>query len=131
MQNKSGLLILASAFGGFFLILFIVYKVLDWEFFRGDPALGGSASPVVNEKTERARDFCYESVARILQVGVAQVREQPDYTSWDIGFDRYLIKASVNDPVRPGKTKTYICKVQGRGDSDAEGWTVQSVEFLD
>lgn len=129
--RKSGLLILAAAFGGFFLVLFIVFEVLDTEFFRGDPAQGGSASPIVNEKTELARSYCSKSVAQLLRVESAQLRGLPDYTAWDIGFDRYLVKASVDNPARPGQSKTYICKVLDQRDASPENWVVQSVEFLD
>lgn len=131
MFRQSGFLILVAAFVGFFLVLFFVFKVLNTELFRGDPAQGGSASPVANEKTALAFSYCSESVAKLLRADVGAVGKLADYIAWDIGFDRYLIKAAVSNPTQPGRSKTYICKVAAQGDATPGSWVVQSVEFLD
>lgn len=131
MGRRSGILVLIAAFGGGVLLLFFVFAVLNTEFFRGDPEQGGSANPVANEKTATAHSFCSESVAQILHLDVALVRSRPDYTAWDIGFGRYLVKAAVENPTEPQQSKTYICKVLDNRDASPESWIVQSVEFLD
>jgi len=123
MNRKLGPWIVVAAFAGFFLVLFIVFKVLDTEVFRGDPELGGSASPIENAKTAQAHEVCRG--AAVKQPGWESGRVLLDYTAWDIGFNRYLVKATLEKPDQPGRGKTYICKV-----SDDGGWTVQSLEFL-
>jgi hypothetical protein len=128
MPQKLGPWILVAAFGGFFLALFLVFKVLDTELFRGDPELGGSASPIRNEMTALAHARCAEAAAKSL--GRDSVRSLPDYTAWDIGFNRYLVKAAVERPDQPGREKTYLCKVLSQGDSEPAQWAVQSLEYL-
>jgi hypothetical protein len=129
MPQKLGPWILVAAFGGFFLALFLVFKVLDTKFFRGDPELGGSASPIENEKTALAHAYCAAAAAKSLGEGGS--RSLPGYTAWDIGFNRYLVKASLESPDRPGRGKTYLCKILDQGGSAPGDWVVQSLEYLD
>lgn len=130
MPQKIGPWILVAAFGGFFLILFVVFKVLDTEFFRGDPELGGSASPISNERTALAHVHCAEAAAKDQGKTAGEIRSLPDYTAWDIGFSRYLVKATLENPKEPGRGKTYLCKILNQGDSASGEWVVQSIEYL-
>lgn len=117
MPKLSGPLVLLAAFGGFFLALFLVFQVVDSEFFRGDPDLGGSAVAVKNAKTLEAHARCAEA---------AHAAHPPaDYTAWDLGFDRYLVKVGMGD----GAVRPYLCRALNPG--GAEAWTVQSLEYLD
>lgn len=128
MPQKLGPWILVGAVVGFFVALFVVFKVLDTEFFRGDPEQGGSASPVRNEKTVLAYTHCAAAAAK--EPGQAGARTLPDYTAWDIGFDRYLVKATLENPGEPGRARTYICKIIDRGGAVSEQWVVESIEYL-
>jgi hypothetical protein len=130
MSNTRGLLIVAAAFGGFFLVLFIVFKVLNTEFFRGDPELGGSAQPIVNEKTALAFARCVERAAKDLRLAPDRSRPPAEYTAWDIGFDRYLVKATVEDGGTPPRGRTFLCKISDPGGAEVAGWEIQSLEFL-
>lgn len=130
MPQKLGPWILVAAFGGFFLVLFIVFQILDTEFFRGDPELGGSASPIRNEKTALAHAHCAEAAARNQGQAAGEARTLPDYTAWDIGFSRYLVKATLEDPSQPGRGKTYLCKILDQGEAAPDEWAVQSIEYL-
>ncbi len=124
MPEIRGLWTVAAAFGGFFLILFLVFKILDTEFFRGDPDLGGSAHPVTNAQTDAAHRFCAERAGAKLGLGGGQAAIPADYIAWDLGFSRYLVKASLIAPAPP---RTYLCKVLHRGDED---WSLQSLDFI-
>jgi hypothetical protein len=125
MSKLSGPMLLVAAFGGFFLALFIVFLVLDTEFFRGDPDLGGSAIAAKTGKTDLAYQQCREEAAREARQELAKGTEPPDYTAWDLGFGRYLIKARLGQPSAPGRT--FLCRIAGRGD----GWTVEGMEYLE
>lgn len=130
MPKLTGIWVPLAAFGGFFLVLLIVFKVLDTEFFRGDPDLGGSATPARNEKTALAHAFCAQTAIERLAWNQDRARSLPDYTAWDLGFDRYLVQAMVENSAEPGQGQTYLCKVLNQGGGSAAGdWAVQSVEF--
>ena len=117
LQSKlSGPMILVAAFGGFFLVLFLVFAVLDTEFFRGDPDRGGSQIAVKNAKTAAAHAHCAKKAG-------AENAPDADYTAWDLGFDRYLVKAG------NGAVKAYVCHIVNPGGT--EEWRVQSIEFLE
>lgn len=130
MPQKLGPWILVAAFGGFFLVLFVVFWVLDTELFRGDPELGGSASPISNAKTALAHARCAEAAAKSQGRAADGARTLPDYTAWDIGFSRYLVKATLEDPKAPGRGKTYLCKILDQGEAAPGEWAVQSIEYL-
>jgi hypothetical protein len=128
MPNKlTGPVLLIAAFGGFFLALFLVFQVLDTEFFRGDPDLGGSAQPVRNPKTDLAQTHCAEAAIQQAGLDAQQWRALPEYTAWDIGFDRFLVKGAARAAQAPAKS--YLCRVLNPG--GGASWTVQSLEFLD
>lgn len=112
-------------------MLFIVFKVLDTEFFRGDPDQGGSASPVRNEKTALAHAHCSEAVSELVARDGGEAGILPGYTAWDIGFDRYLVKAVVQTPGNAGKPRTFLCKVVEQADPPPPRWVVQSIDFLE
>lgn len=121
-----------AAIGGFFLLLFVVFQVLDLEFFRGDPDQGGSAIPVENEKTALAHAHCARAAIERLRLDPERARARSEYTAWDIGFHRYLVKAGVEEGQEPDRGKTYLCKIVEQDDSGAEQrWIVQSLEYLD
>lgn len=117
MPKLPGPLILVAAFGGFFLVLLLVFQVLDTEFFRGDPDLGGSAVAVKNAKTLAAHRECAREAR-------TEASPETDYTAWDLGFERYLVKVQAR-----GAAKPYLCRIANPG--GAETWTVQSLEFLE
>jgi hypothetical protein len=131
MPKLTGPWIPVAAFGGFFLVLFIVFRVLNTEYFRGDPDQGGSAIPVRNEKTVLAHAYCAKSVIQRLGMNPDRARALPEYTAWDIGFNRYLVKAAVEDPDRTGRGKAYLCRLAEQEGSASGSWVVQSIEYLD
>lgn len=126
--EKYSPLTLLAAFSGFFFVLLVTFKILDTEPFRGNVEQGGQASPVTNAMTERAHNFCALYIAR------SQNRQTPgefksskDYLVWDLGFNRYLVKAQP-----PGIGPAYLCKIIYRGGDSAEAknWSLQSVDFV-
>ncbi|CAL1239045.1 hypothetical protein [Candidatus Methylocalor cossyra] len=125
MPKQPGPWMLVAAFGGFFLVLFVVFQVTDLEFFRGDPERGGSALPVRTPSTDQAHRECTRWVVEHLRLEAGRVHSLPDYTAWDLGFDRYLVKAELagEDGV---PARTYLCRVRLQG----EAWAVESVEYL-
>jgi hypothetical protein len=132
MFGKSGPLALLWAFGCFLLVLFFVFWVLDTEFFRGTPEQGGQATPLRSEKTALAHAFCAQQVAKERRQGSAAVRTSDDYTAWDLGFNRYLVKAKIERADAPTKTRNYLCKIiwQGGNEQAPESWVVQSIEYI-
>jgi hypothetical protein len=130
MPKLTGPWIPIAAIGGFFLLLFVAFQVLNLEFFRGDPEQGGSATPIKNEKTALAHAYCTKSAIEGLHLDPERARVLPEYTAWDIGFNRYLVKATVEDANGPGRGKTYLCKVLDQGGSGEENWALQSLEYL-
>lgn len=130
MSNKlAGPVLLVAAFGGFFLALFLVFQVLDTEFFRGDPDLGGSAQAVHSSKTDAAQAHCAQAAVQQAGLDASQWTAAPEYTAWDIGFDRFLVKGAVRAASSPAQAKPYLCRALNPGGGDQ--WTVQSLEFLD
>ena len=126
MPETRGLLTVAAAFGGFFLVLFVVFKVLNSEFFRGDPELGGSARPVANAGTAAAEAHCRQRANELLHLPAGAADARPEVTAWDLGFGRYLVKSSAAAG-GPGAGRGYVCKILDEG----ARWTVQSIDFLD
>ncbi len=129
MPKLSGPMMLVAALGGFFLVLFFVYWVLETEFFRGDPDLGGSAVAVKNGKTALAHERCARAVARDGRMDTGLPGAPADYTAWDLGFGRYLVKAQARASEAPERAKAYLCRVSNQG--GAEDWTIQGIEYLE
>ena len=129
MLKLTGPVLLVAAFGGFFLALFIVFQVLDTEFFRGDPELGGSAIAIRNAKTDLAQAQCARAALRDAGMDAGNALASPDYTAWDLGFDRYLVKSQARAAGAPAQSKSYLCRILNPG--GGEIWTVQSLEYLD
>lgn len=132
MFEKSGPILTLAAFVGFFLTLFLVFRVLETEFFRGDPDLGGEATPIRNAKTALAHSSCARYAAQRLNLDATKTLALPEYTAWDLGFDRYLVKANVQRTDDPAWTQPYLCKIVFRGsqDQDAGNWLVQNIDFV-
>jgi hypothetical protein len=132
MFTKRALLTAVGAFGGFFLVLFFVFWALDTEFFRGDPEQGGQETPIRNEKTALAYAFCAQHVAKERRQETATAPAVEDYTAWDLGFNRYLIKAPIEHTDRPASTGNYLCRIKWRGSDEQspDSWVVQSVEYV-
>jgi len=130
--KKSGAMVVLVALGGFFLVLFLVSKVLDTEFFRGTPEQGGQATPIQGERAALAHTFCAQHVARQLNFGQTGTFASPQYTAWDLGFDRYLVRAQIERTNDPTGTRRYLCKIvfQGGDENDINNWVVQSVDFV-
>lgn len=92
--EKPGALTLFWAFGGFFLVLFFVFWMLDTEFFRGNPRGGRSGDP--GQMAVHAHAFCAWCVTQRLRLDSLMSPSLPDCKVWDIGFDRYyLVKAAI------------------------------------
>lgn len=132
MFRKSGPMAILAAFIGFFLVLFLVFEVLDTEFFRGDPDRGGEATPTRNERTALAHAYCARDATRRLDLDEAGTRALPDYTAWDMGFDRYLVRARLERTDDPVRTRQYLCKIvfQAGPGSGGGDWQVQSIDFV-
>jgi hypothetical protein len=119
-----------AGFAGFFLLLFLAYLILETEFFRGDPALGGQETPIRNALTESAHEYCDKAVWDTLRPGTQpSVAVAADYTAWDIGFGRYLVKSFVQVP---NGTKDYLCRINQKGnDPGAKAhWQIESLELI-
>lgn len=130
MPNKlTGPVLLIAALGGFFVVLFLVFQVLDTEFFRGDPDLGGSAQAVRNPKTDLAQTHCAEAAIQQAGLDAQHWTASPEYTAWDTGFDRFLVKGAAHAVPPSSQVKPYLCRILNPG--GGESWTVQSLEFLD
>lgn len=132
LRKPSGAVIVLGALGGFFLVLFLVSKVLDTEFFRGTPEQGGQATPIHDERAALAHAFCLQSVARQLGIQQTDTFASPQYTAWDLGFDRYLVRAQIERTDDPTGARRYLCKIVFRGgdENDINNWVVQSIDFL-
>jgi hypothetical protein len=117
---------LIVAFGGFFLAVFIVFEVLNLEFFRGDPDLGGHATPIRDGNAALAHEQCARAVSGNLGLD-PQAGGGSDYTAWDIGFGRYLVKAAVPSGGKGAAAGHYLCTVLRQADR----WAVQSLEYVD
>jgi hypothetical protein len=130
--RKSGAIIVPVALGGFFLVLFLVSKVLDTAFFRGTPDQGGKATPIHDERAALAHGFCAQYVARRLNFNQAGTHALPQYTAWDLGFGRYLVRAEIERTDDPTGTRRYLCKIvlQGGDEYDINNWVVQSIDLL-
>jgi hypothetical protein len=132
MYEKPGPLTLLWAFGGFFLVLFFVFWMLDTEYFRGNPDEGGQETPVRDDRAVHAHAFCARYITQQLRLDPLVSRSLPDYTVWDIGFNRYLVKAAIERADDPTQTRHYLCRILRRGGDPQtpESWTVQGVESI-
>ncbi|MFN5745999.1 MAG: hypothetical protein ACK443_07935 [Methylococcaceae bacterium] len=119
-----------AGFAGFFLLLFLAYLILETEFFRGDPALGGQETPLRNALTDSAHEYCDKAVLGTLRLGTQpSAAVAADYTAWDIGFSRYLVKGLVHVP---NGTRDYLCRINKKGDDPGAkaNWQLESLELI-
>ncbi|WP_139556248.1 hypothetical protein [Methylotetracoccus oryzae] len=98
---------------------------------KGTPEEGGSSLPVSNTYTDRAFAVCNHHVESSDSSTRARFATSPD-KSWDIGFGRYIVQASVavGDEIRPQR-RDYVCRVHfaGGDEQDPGNWTVDGLEF--
>ncbi|RYU60460.1 hypothetical protein EWI61_06790 [Methylolobus aquaticus] len=98
---------------------------------KGTPEEGGSSLPVSNAYTDRAFAACNHHVETLDRSTRLTLAPSPE-KSWDIGFGRYVIQASVavGDETRPQR-RDYVCRVHfaGGDDQDPGNWTVDGLEF--
>jgi hypothetical protein len=131
MLKLDGAWVPLAAFGGFFTVLFVVFQVVDMEFFRGDPNAGGSATPIPNASVPQdASNLCMTSVAKELGVG-SDIQTKTAFTTWDLGFGRLLIRGIVRGPGKAQPTRTFLCRLQHLGDDSGPRYELQSLELVD
>lgn len=111
----------------------IIHAVTESEWLRGTQEEGGDAQPVTNAYTAAAFSHCTHH----LQLSDPQTRfgvsTEPD-RSWDLGFGRYMIYATVGivNPTSSEATRQYICRIHYRsGDlMNFANWEVAGFEFV-
>lgn len=130
---KPTLLTVLLAFGSFFVVVALVRWVINSEWYRGTAEQGGQATPVKNEQTALAHAFCAKQVAQRLKLDAATSSPSADYTAWDIGFNRYLVKARLDRTDQPQLPRHYLCRIlyQGGQRDEPGNWEVQSIGFED
>lgn len=128
MFDTPGPLTRLWAFGG----LFFVFWVLDTEFFRSNPGQGGQETPIHNEKTALAQVFCEQQVLNERPLDATVTRYSKDSIAWDLGFNRYLVKAATERADDLPQPRPYLCKIvwQGGNAHASDSWIVQSLEYI-
>lgn len=110
----------------------VIRVVTDTEWLRGTQEQGGESHPVENEKTAAAFSHCNHYLASTQRQVRFEFASTPD-RSWDLGFDRYMIRGIVRltDPASGLKQSEYVCRIHYNGgdDSDFENWTVSGFEL--
>jgi hypothetical protein len=98
---------------------------------KGTPEEGGSSLPVTNAYTDRAFARCNAHLQTSDTAAGITFAASPE-KSWDIGFGRYIVQASVtvDDESQP-RHRNYLCRVRFAGGDvqDAGNWTVDGIEF--
>jgi hypothetical protein len=123
--------------GGLFLVQTwvvpaVVGGVTASEWFKGTPEEGGSSIPLSSAQTERAFASCNRHLATRESASVLSFAPGPQ-KSWDIGFGRYIVQASVDvgSAGSESRRRDYLCRVHfaGGDEHDAGNWSVDGIEF--
>lgn len=136
MKNRSPWLWIGLFAGLFIIQVWIVPMLIrvvtgaDW--FKGTREEGGDSHPTSNTATAAAFSHCNRHLATLHPEQRLEFANTPD-RSWDIGFGRYMIDASVGSGTagtvdRQGR---YVCRIHylGGDESDAANWEVVGIEF--
>lgn len=99
---------------------------------KGTPDEGGSSLPVANEQTQRAFLNCNRHLASREPSAELAFATSPE-KSWDIGFGRYIVQATVevSGRGRAPQRRDYLCRVRfaGGDEQDPGNWTVDGIEL--
>jgi hypothetical protein len=110
----------------------IVNEVTGTEWLKGTPEQGGSNIPVSNDQTQQAFLSCNRHLETREPSARLSFPASPD-KSWDVGFGRYMVRASV-ETIRHDDSpqrRDYLCHVRFAGGemSDPGNWSVDGLEF--
>ncbi|MEN8260241.1 MAG: hypothetical protein ABFS02_06595 [Pseudomonadota bacterium] len=110
-----------------------VMKIVNSELFTGDPARGGDAVAISNEKTAMAYIHCNNHVSHACGSPDATEFPTKNHKVWDIGFGRYLVNSQFNLKNAGGiyQPNTYVCEIRylGGDDSDANSWALMGLDY--
>ncbi len=110
----------------------VIHGATETEWLRGTPEQGGDSRPVSNDKTALAFSHCNRHLQTIEPGRRFALPSAPD-REWDLGFDRYMIRASVRsaDSASGTEQREYLCRIHylGGDASDSLNWTVAGFEF--
>ena len=114
------------------LVPMVIHAVTGTEWLRGTPEQGGDSRPVTNENTAAAFAHCNHYLRTTQAAKRFEFPSTAD-RSWDLGFDRYMIQASVqsDDPSAGAHRVTYLCRIHHTGGdlADFTHWTVAGFEL--
>lgn len=110
----------------------VINGVTGTALMKGTPDEGGSSLPLSNEQTQRAFLNCNRHLASREPSAEFAFPTSPA-KSWDIGFGRYIVQASVDvdGGGNPARRRDYLCRVRfaGGDEDNPRNWTVDGIEF--
>jgi hypothetical protein len=110
----------------------MINQVTGTELLKGTAEQGGSASPVSNDQTRQAFAICNSQMKERQQNVRLSFPPEPD-RSWDVGFGRYMIRASVevDNGEQPPEQRDYLChaRFNGGANDDPDNWSVDGIEI--
>ncbi len=140
IQNPYSLLLLAVYVVALYVLLNkaivpFVMNVVNSETFSGDPSQSGQVSEVHDNRTAMALLQCNRFVKDKFDEDVNLTFANSGYSSWDIGYGRFIIKSHVDvtEPSEPTVRKNFVCEIKHSGGDldDQENWDLKGLAMHD
>lgn len=114
-------------------ILPFVTKVTGTELFTGKSEQGGQNTAINDDRTAMAFIQCNNRLRESLDGSDSVDFSQQDYTAWNIGFGRYVVKSYFDetDPSGILLRKNYACEIVyvGGDELKADNWTLLGIDY--
>lgn len=114
-------------------IMPLVMKAVHTPVFTGDPKLGGQSIAVRDDRTAMASIHCKTFIRQQIPLSRSTTFPKNDYTAWDIGFGRYLIRSYVDieTPDGASQRKNFVCKLRftGNDENNLRNWTFMGADM--